>query len=89
MAESVRKGWELQIRAIPNEWNAMAEAEVVFYNAHESDQPRTAQEDMAAVAHSLPSEAPVHWKFDPFDSISLYRAVKRFHELFAEQREGS
>lgn len=39
---------------------------------------------MTAVAHGLPSQAPVHWKFDPFDPVSFYKAVKRFHELFEE-----
>jgi hypothetical protein len=84
LAELVRAGWELHIRVIPNEWKAISEAEIFFERAWSSDPPRTVQEDMQALKQGLAPQAPIHWKFDPFEPESIYKAVKRFHHLFVE-----
>ncbi len=84
VAELVRKGWELQIRAVPNDLGTMAEAEIVFENLRLEEPPRTVQQEMQAVSRGLAPQVPVHWKFDPFDPYSIYKAVKRFHHLFVE-----
>ncbi len=86
LAEIVRKGWQLTIRVIPNDWMAVAEAEIVFERLWDNEPPRTAQEDFQALAHGLAPQAPIHWRFNPFEPDSIYKAVKRFHHLFVEQR---
>ncbi len=84
LAELVRKGWQLTFRVIPNDWHAVAEAEICFERMWDTEPPRTVQEDMAALARGLAPQATVHWRFDPFEPYSIYKAVKRFHHLFVE-----
>lgn len=35
----------------------------------------------------LAPQAPVHWKFDPFDPLSIFKAVNRFHYVFVENAQ--
>ena len=84
LAELVRAGWQLTIQIVPNEWHAITQGEVFFERAWNADPPRTLKEDMDAVKQGLAPQAPVHWKFDPLDPQSIYKAVKRFHHLFVE-----
>jgi hypothetical protein len=84
LAELVRKGWQLTFRVIPNDWNAVAEAEILFERMWETEPPRTLQEDMEALKQGLAPQAAVHWRFNPFEPHTIYKAVKRFHHLFVE-----
>ncbi len=84
LAELVRAGWILTVQIVPNEWHAITQGEVFFERAWNADPPRTLKEDMDALKRGLSPQAPVHWKFDPFDPNSIYHAVKRFHRLFVE-----
>lgn len=82
VAELLRAGWQLTFQIVPNEWGAVAEAEILFERVRDTSPPRTPQQDLEALKNGLAPQAPVHWKFDPFDPHSLYQAVKRFHTLF-------
>jgi hypothetical protein len=82
LSELIRAGWQLHFQLIPNEWMAVSQAEIIFERAWDIDRPRTAQEAMQALKQGLTPQAPVHWKFDPFDPPSIHKAVKRFHQLF-------
>ncbi len=84
LAELVRKGWQLTFKVIPNDWMAVSEAEILFERMWDTEPARTVQEDVAALKAGLAPQAPVHWRFDPFESDSIYKAVKRFHHLFVE-----
>lgn len=84
LAELVRAGWQFHFRVVPNEWMAVSQAEIYFERAWDTDPPRLVQEDMEALKQGFAPQAPVHWKFDPFDPRSIYKAVKRFHYLFVE-----
>ncbi len=84
LAELIRAGWQLHFEVIPNGWRALSQAEIIFEPIWNSDPPRTLQEEFEALKHGLPPEVSVHWKFDPFDPQSIYKAVKRFHHLFVE-----
>ena len=84
LAELVRAGWQLQIQSVPNEWMAVSQAEIVFERAWNTESPRTAQEDMKALGQGLAPQAPVHWTFDPFEPLSIFKSIKRFHHLFVE-----
>jgi hypothetical protein len=84
LAELVRKGWQLTFRVIPNEYNAVAEAEILFERMWDTEPPRTVQEDMEALKQGLPPQATLHWRFNPFEPHAIYNAVKRFHHLFVE-----
>lgn len=85
LAELVSAGWQIQLRVVPNEWMAVSQAEIYFEHAWDAGSKRTAQEDLEAVRQGFAPQAPVHWKFDPFDPLSIYKAVKRFHHLFVKK----
>lgn len=84
LAELVRAGWQLHFRVIPNDWMAVSQAEVYFERAWDTEPPRTVLEDMQALRQGLAPQTPIHWKIDPFDALSIHKAVKRFHHLFVE-----
>jgi hypothetical protein len=84
LAELVRAGWQLHFQLVPNDWMAVSQAEIVFERAWNTALPRTAQEDMQALKQGFAPQAPVHWKFDPFDPLSIHKSVRRFHQLFVE-----
>lgn len=86
LAEVVRHGWQLTFQVIPNDWMAVSEAEILFERLWETEPPRTVQEDMAALKAGLAPQAPVHWRFNPLEPDSIYKAVKRFHHLFVKMR---
>lgn len=50
----------------------------------DTEPPRTVKEDFQALAQGLAPQAPIHWRFNPFEPDSIYKAVKRFHHLFVE-----
>lgn len=63
---------------------AKSQAEIYFERAWDTDPPQIVQEDMEAVKQGLAPQAPVHWKLDPFDPLSIFKTAKRFHYLFVE-----
>ncbi|HZQ09844.1 MAG TPA: hypothetical protein VFD70_24920 [Anaerolineae bacterium] len=85
--ELLRAGWLLTFQIVPNEWGAIAEAEIIFERVRDSAPPRTLREDFEALRQGLAPQAPIHWKFDPFDPISMYKSVKRFHHLFLQKQD--
>lgn len=89
IAELLRAGWRITLQIVPNEWGAVAEAEILFERVRESAPPRTLQQDMEALTNGLVPQAPVHWKFDPFTPLSLCQALKRFHTLFVPTQDAS
>ena len=88
-AELLRAGWQLTFQIVPNEWGAVAEAEIIFERVRDSAPPRTLKEDFEALKQGLAPQAPIHWKFDPFDPISMYKTVKRFHHLFLQKQDSA
>ncbi len=89
LAELVRAGWRVQFSVVPNEWMALSQAEIVFERAWNDEPPRTVQEDLEALKKGRAPQAPIHWKFDPFDPFSICNAVKRFHHLFVENAKST
>lgn len=85
LAEIVRAGWQVSFRVVPNEWMAVSQAEIYFERSWNDHPLRTAQEDIEALKEGLAPQAPIHWKFDPFEPLSICKAVKRFHYLFVER----
>lgn len=86
LVELVRAGYTFTFQLIPNEWGAIAEAEVVFERTLQTEPVRTMQEDFEALKEGKLPQAPIRWKFDPFEPLSLYKAIKRFHHLFVENQ---
>lgn len=87
--ELLRAGWLLTFQIVPNEWGAVAEAEIIFERVKDGSPPRTLQQDFDALQQGLAPQAPIHWKFDPFDPLSMYTTVKRFHNLFLQKQDAA
>lgn len=84
MVELLRAGYAFTVQVVPNDWGAISNAEIVFNCVLQPEPARTMQEDIEALKEGKPPQAPIHWKFDPYEPLSLYKAVKRFHHLFVE-----
>ncbi len=84
LSELVRAGYTFTFQVVPNEWGAITNAEVIFERALQPEALQKVQEEIEALKEGSAPQAPIHWKFSPFEPISLYKAVKRFHHLFVE-----
>jgi len=62
---------------------------MLFERVRDSSPPRTFKEDFDALKQGLAPQAPIHWKFDPFDPLSMYKTVKRFHNLFLQKQDAA
>lgn len=85
LVELVRAGYTFTFQVVPNEWGVMTNAEIVFERAMKSESARTVQAEIEAVKEGMAPKAPIHWRFDPFEPVSLFKAIKRFHQLFVEK----
>lgn len=85
LVELVRAGYTFTFQVIPNEWGAITDAEIVFERALQPEPLLTVQEELEALKEGNAPQAPIHWKFNPFEPLSLYEAIKRFHHLFVEK----
>lgn len=84
LVELVRAGYTFTFQIVPNEWGAIVNAEVIFERIMQAEPLRTLQEDLEELKSGNPPQAPIHWKFNPFEPLSVYEAIKRFHHLFVE-----
>lgn len=84
LVELVRAGYIFTFQVVPNEWGAITDAEIVFERALQPEPLQTVQEEIEALKEGNPPQAPIHWKFNPFEPLSVYDAVKRFHHLFLD-----
>lgn len=87
LVELLRAGYVFTFQVVPNEWGAITNAEIVFERALQTEPPRTMQEDFEALKQGRAPQAPIHWKFNPFEPLSLYKAIKRFHHLVIENAQ--
>ena len=82
LVELVRAGYTFTFQVVPNEWGAITNAEIIFERALQLEPLQTMQEELEELKAGNPPQAPIHWKFNPFEPLSLYMAIKRFHHLF-------
>lgn len=84
LVELLRAGYIFTFQVVPNEWGAITNAEVIFERALQPEPLQTVQEEIEALKEGMAPQSPLHWKFNPFEPLSLFMAVKRFHHLFVE-----
>jgi len=89
MVELLRAGYAITVQVVPNDWGAIMNAEIVFERVLRLEPARSVQDDIKTLKEGKPPQAPIHWKFDPFEPLSLYKAIKRFHHLFVESTTGT
>src|SRR4051812_42296734 len=87
LVELVRAGYTFTFQVVPNEWGAITNAEVIFERALQPERLQTVQEEIKEQKEENPPQAPIHWKFNPFEPLSVYEAIKRFHHLFVERTQ--